>query len=118
MCYPINEDNSFGESKNNDNKYLNLNHISRVIEHIELLGNIANLMHQNTYCEQNNDKSYTIKNRYKNTITRLFLYEFALYSHKPIAEDEFSYIIHQLDDMAKKFQDNVHLLLSSFIGRK
>lgn len=104
---------SYGESKENNNHYQNIDTLTRLIHQIQLFAVLANRYHQQAYCERDKNNHYQLKKEYLNTITRLSLNEFALYSTKPLSEAEFAYLMKAIEKIAASCHMNVHLLLSS-----
>lgn len=88
--------------------------VERLFDHIELLANIANIYHQQYYCQLSEDgKSYVLNPQCRNKITRLALSEFSLFAHRPLTLKEFSLLAEAVHKMAANLHPNVHLLLST-----
>src|SRR5690349_15760709 len=64
----------------------------RLLDHIQFLANIANQYHEEYFCDLIHN-NYTIKKDCLNKITRLSLYEFALYTSRPLDENHFPLLI-------------------------
>jgi hypothetical protein len=90
------------------------NSVERLIAHIQDLANIANAYHQQSYCETTGDGHYSLKAIHSNSITRISLQEFSLYTKTPLSLAEFEKIIEAIRMIASRMHNNVHLLLSSF----
>lgn len=105
---------SFGESKNHTNKYQNFPLLSRLIDHIDSLASIANMYHEQYYCEKVSDDKYVIRSNSKNKITRVLLNEFSLYTRTPLNNKTFSTLVEAVREIASQRHENIHLLLSSF----
>ena len=104
----------FGEAKTAPKVFERRDPIKRLLEHIDVLAQIANLYHQEKYCEPLENGQYQLKKEHFNTITRLDLHEFALYTRAPLTFSEFTELVQSLEKKAKNYHDNLHLLLSSF----
>lgn len=88
--------------------------VERLFDHIELLANIANIYHQQYYCQLSADgESYVLRPQCRNKITRLALSEFSLFAHRPLTLKEFSALAEAVHKMAANLHPNVHLLLST-----
>ncbi|CDZ79192.1 hypothetical protein BN59_03510 [Legionella massiliensis] len=114
IVYPDDAQYSFGESNYTSEHESSADSVNRLTDHIKSLATIANLYHQQAYCEATDGSNYQLKAEYANTITRMSLCEFSLYAKKPLSLDEFSQIVENLSGIARNCHDNVHLLLSSF----
>jgi hypothetical protein len=113
VIYSKNADYSYGESRSHSNGYQIVPVVSRLIDQIQFLADLARLHHQKQYCDLENG-NYKIKNQYLNHITRLSLSEFSLYTSKPLTLQEFVLIFEQIQTIASACEENIHLLLSSF----
>lgn len=113
VVYPDDSD-TYGESAETFNISSDINIVQRLTDQVESLAQIANLHHQQAYCEQTTDGKHQLKKEHSDTITRLSLSEFSLYGKTPITLDEFTQLLTSVRAIAEKTQDNVHLLLSSF----
>lgn len=88
--------------------------LQRIVDHISMLSRIANTQHIQRYCEEN-DKKLTLRQSDQNKITRLSLNEFSLYPHgEPLTLQEFESLTEEIKNLARKFQQNLHLNLASF----
>ena len=85
----------------------------RLIDHVEILANIANEHHIHDYCKQKADNSYFVSSQHLNHITRLSLHEFSLYSKEPLTLAQYEQFVSKVAAFSEKLQPNVHLLLSS-----
>jgi hypothetical protein len=83
--------------------------MTRLLIHIDTLAAITDRHHQ-YYCYNPHQE---IKDP-ENHITRLALHEFSLYTPEPFSLTDFPRLIEGIEDIAKKYHENVHLLLSSF----
>ncbi|MEO8401454.1 MAG: hypothetical protein ABI597_06600 [Gammaproteobacteria bacterium] len=87
--------------------------LQRMVDHISMLGRIANAQHIQMYFEKNNEK-LTLHQSDQNKITRLSLNEFSLYPHgEPLTLQEFESVTEEIKKLARKFQPNLHLNLAS-----
>ncbi|WED44083.1 hypothetical protein [Legionella cardiaca] len=115
VVYPENDNYSYGEAKAHGNKYSSdIATLPRLVEHIKSLATIANLYHQQTYCELTEEGKYELKKENYNHITRLSLSEFSLYGKEALTIEEFGTLLEIIEKIAMQTHDNVHLLLSSF----
>lgn len=111
--YSTTLDGATGEAKGQKNIHADKdNTIKRYIDHIQLLAHTANQYHEHYYCEEIDGRAQ-IKPDCENHITRLSLNEFSLYPHAPFNLNTFSYLIQEVEAIARSQQENVHLLLSS-----
>ncbi|MGM9453577.1 hypothetical protein ACTAZI_09600 [Legionella bozemanae] len=113
VIYPQSSFFSQGEAGLNTNPYSFLDMYSRLAEHVEFLFDLVNNYHRQAYCIEKDGKFY-LQEQYKNTITRLSLYEFALYGKEYITIDKFNLLIEKIEHLATNSLDNVHVCLSSF----
>lgn len=111
-CHAIYQYQSFGESGYQYNRYSEYQPLERLVDHIESLMAITNTFHEEKYCETI-DGDVRIKAECRNHITRMILSEFSLYTQKPLTEDELNILIHAIHTISAKFNDNVHVVLSS-----
>lgn len=87
--------------------------LERLNDHVAILAEITNRYHQQAYCEQTSDGTYTLRQDSFNKITRLLLPEFSLYGAQPLSEKDFNNFYNNLLSIAATKTENVHLLLSS-----
>ena len=78
---------------------------------------IANEYHKKYYCDSTENNTYTTKPDCLNKITRLSLPEFSLYTKEPLSLADYEKLVRAVEEMAKRQQPNVHLLLSTMAVR-
>lgn len=111
FVYPYCESSNSGEAYFDEYESRPLD--NRLIDHIHLLAECANVYHKKYYCYENEAGVSVIKPDCLNKITRISLHEFSLYTKHPLSLDDFNHLIEAVHEIAKKQQSNVHLLLSS-----
>lgn len=109
IVYPDDVDfDAYGEHAYSDiiyNQYRDIHFLERLIDHTKIFIELANLYYRKYYCNQSKD--------HLNTILRLSTHEFFLYTKEPLTEDDLAIFIESILAIAKKQEENVHLLLSS-----
>jgi hypothetical protein len=101
---------SYGESNCAEKKKQSF---TRLTKHIDLIIKIANQYHADRHFTKSK-KSILMKKSYLNSITRISLSEFSLYTnHSPLSLKCFSLLINKIEAMAKASHENLHILLST-----
>lgn len=117
IVYPDNIDlDSYGEHTHSPiyyNQYQDIHFLERLTDQVKIFAEMATLYHRKYYCDAITDGNYRIKENHLNTITRLSTHEFFLYTKTPLTESDLSIFINAIHAIAKKQEENVHLLLSS-----
>lgn len=92
------------------------NIVNRLTNHIEILATIGNLNHQHRNFSKIKDSitPWKMETKNENNITRVCLYEYSLFSQKPLDISEFTELRKQIKTIAEKCHQNLHLVLSSF----
>lgn len=106
--------NCYGESKSHTNTYRNISAAERLNDHIHSLFTLANEDHRANYCQKEKDGTFHIKEGKENSITRLTMNEFSLYTENPLSTHDFNQLLIKIEKMAHELGPNVHVLLSSF----
>lgn len=107
-------DMPYGESASTSRHYTNKPELDRLTDHIQSLFSLVNEDHLAHHYEQSDEGQLVLKEGKENSVTRLSLNEFSLYTNKPIDANKFSGLVLKIEEMAKNLAPNVHVLLSSF----
>ncbi len=104
---------SFGEAKLTRDNVDEADSLSRLSKHIKTLMQLTNKDHQKNCCTLDDNSEYKVNPDKVNSITRLCMNEFSLYSEKALTNEQFKTLMDQVSEYAELLEPNVHIQLGS-----